>query len=276
MKTILVTGSSDGIGLATSQQLFSLGHKILVHGRNETRANYAIEQILAHSDLEAAAAAEKKRLIPVWGDLSEMSQVVGLAAQVQKVAPDLSVLINNAGVYMSERVLTKDKFEMTFAVNHLAVHLLTHHLMSLLKAQKQARVVTVSSMAHSKGHIQFDNLNGEKHFDGYEAYSASKLMNVLFTRCLAALNKNNSLTANCLHPGVIETKLLRAGFNIHGDSAEHGCRTSVCLATDPALDAVTGKYFVNCKEALASRSGQDDNLAVQLWKKTEEILKPWY
>ena len=273
MNVILVTGATDGIGLATARQLFELGHKIFVHGRNEKRAEFAIGQILAHAALKTAP--KSNRLVPVWGDLSEMSQVVSLARQVEALAPNLSVLINNAGVYMDKRVLSKDGFEMTFAVNHLAVHLLTHHLLSTLRNQNHARVVTVSSMAHSRGRIQFDNLNSEKHFDGHEAYATSKLMNILFTRCLAALNKDTSIRANSLHPGVIDTKLLRAGFSIRGDTIEQGCQTSVCLATDPELEMITGKYFVNCKETIPSRLGQDDNLAVQLWKKSEEILKPW-
>lgn len=270
---ILVTGGTDGIGLATCRSLFMLGHRILLHGRNENKANLAIEQILRPLNLKVGSA--HSQLMPVWGDLSEMSQVVALAHQVQQLAPDLSVLINNAGVYMKDRILTKDGFEMTFAVNQLAVYLLTQHLLPTLKKQKKGRVVTVSSIAHSKGHLDFDNLNSEKHFDSYDAYSASKLMNVLFTRCLAALNKGTGLTANCLHPGVIHTKLLRAGFNIQGDLAENGCLTSVYLATSPEVELVTGKYFVNCKETIASRLGQDDKLAVQCWTKLEEILKPW-
>ncbi len=271
---ILVTGGTDGIGLATCRNLFISGHRILLHGRNEKKANLAIEKILGVSGSKSGSSSSQ--IFPVWGDLSEMSQVVELAHQVQAKAPDLSVLINNAGVYMKDRVLTKDGFEMTFAVNQLAVHLLTHHLLPTLKTQRHSRVVTLSSVAHTRGHVDFDNLNSEKHFDGYDAYSASKLMNVLFTRCLAALNKGTGLTANCLHPGVIDTKLLRAGFNIQGEVPEAGCLTSVYLATSPEVESVTGKYFVNCQETIASRLGQDDKLAVQCWTKLEEILKPWF
>ena len=273
--TILVTGSTDGIGLATTKNLFSLGHKVLAHGRNEKKAREAIETIVSETDFDQKV--DRARLIPVWGDLSIMKEVVELAQQVKSQAPDLRVLLNNAGVYMKQKVLSKDHFEMTFCVNHLAAHLLTHHLLPLLKSQKSARIVTVTSIAHQRAQLQFDNLNGEKHFEGYDAYSTSKLCNILFTRCLAALLKNSShVTANCLHPGVIETKLLRAGFNIHGEDVDTGCELSVYLATDQAVAELTGGYYVHKVAAIPSRLAQDDNLAVSLWKKSEELLKPWY
>jgi len=273
MKTILVTGSTDGIGLATAKKLFVSGHRVVVHGRDEKKAKQALGQILTFGGLQADAKTDQ--IIPVWGDLSEMAQVVQLSEQVKKVAPELDVLINNAGVFMTTRVLSKDGFEMTFCVNHLAVHLLTRRLLDLLKSRPAARVVTVSSQVHSKGHLDFDNLNGEKHFDGYDAYANSKLCNILFTRDLAAFLKNTAVTSNCLHPGVIGTKLLRAGFNIQGDSPEQGAETPSYLAVHTAVGSTTGAYFVNSRLSYASRLGQDDTLAVKLWKKTEEILKPW-
>lgn len=273
MKTVLVTGSTDGIGLATARKLFLAGHRVLVHGRSEDKAKLTQGKILTFGGLEADKKTDL--LVPVWGDLSVMDQVVQLADQVKKVAPDLDVLINNAGVFMTSRVLSQDGFEMTFCVNHLATHLLTHHLIETLKARPSARVITVSSTTHQKGHLDFDNLNGEKHFDGYDAYSNSKLCNVLFTRDLAAFLKSTNVTSNCLHPGVIGTKLLKAGFNIQGDSPDVGAETSFFLALHPSVEKVTGAYFVNSKLSYASRLGQDDTLAVKLWKKTEDILKPW-
>ncbi|MEZ0390891.1 MAG: SDR family NAD(P)-dependent oxidoreductase [Pseudobdellovibrionaceae bacterium] len=266
MKTILVTGSTDGIGLATASQLVQRGHRVLIHGRNQEKAKLATSKVMTAGSGQA---------LPVWGDLSMMSEVVELANQVKKVGPELDILINNAGVYMNQKKLSKDGFEMTFCVNHLAVHLLTHELLPLLKTRPRARIVTVSSIAHQKGHLDFDNLNGQKHFDGYEAYSVSKLCNVLFTRALAAILKNSPITANCLHPGVIDTKLLHAGFQIQGDTTEKGSEGSIFLALDPTVESTTGGYFVNNKLTYPSRLAQDDNLTVQLWKKSEELLRPW-
>lgn len=270
MKTILVTGATDGIGLETAKQLFLLGHKIFVHGRNEMKAREAIGKILGSVSAEAHKLSNN--LETVHADLSDMNQVVKLAEEMKGRISSLDVLLNNAGVYMKQRVLTKDHFEMTFAVNHLSVFLLTHHLLPAVKASPQGRVVTVASTAHSRSPLEFDNLQSEKHFDSYEAYSNSKLANILFTRALAAQNKDGTLTANCLHPGVIGTKLLRAGFSMQGDSVAKGAETSVYLADSSDVIHVTGKYFTNRHETQPSKSALDDAAAVKLWKKSEELL----
>jgi len=273
MKTILVTGATDGIGLETARQLFEKGHKVFIHGRSEVKAREAIGKIMA----VASPAAHKNvdHLVTVHGDLSDMIQVVDLANQMKNLSPSLDVLINNAGVYMTQKVLTKDHFEMTFAVNHLAVFLLTHHLVPTLKVAADARVVTVSSMAHLGAHLDFDNLQSEKSFDGYKAYATSKLANILFTRAFAALNKHTNISANCLHPGVISTKLLHAGFTMKGDTVSKGAETSVYLADSLDVETVTGKYFVNRHEAVPSRAAQDDASAVKLWKKSEDLLQKY-
>jgi NAD(P)-dependent dehydrogenase (short-subunit alcohol dehydrogenase family) len=270
MQTILVTGATDGIGLETARQLFEKGHKVFVHGRSEAKAREAIGKIMAAASPEAHKMSGN--LNTVFGDLSDMTQVAQIAERMAEHVSALDVLINNAGVYMKQKVLTKDHFEMTFAVNHLAAFLLTRRLMPLLQKAPQARVVTVASIAHSRAALDFGNLQSEKHFDPYEAYANSKLANILFTRALAAQHKKENLTANCLHPGVIGTKLLRAGFNMQGDSVAKGAETSVYLATSPDVMHVTGKYFVNKHEALPSASALDDAAAVKLWKVSEDLL----
>lgn len=273
MKTILVTGSTDGIGFATAKKLFLSGQKVLVHGRSEERAKHAVSKLgiyIGDKDQQALS-----RVLPVWGDFTKMSEVVALARQVQKLAPDLDVLINNAGVYMNERVVTEDGFETTFAVNHLAPFLLTHHLLPVLQSRPSARILTVSSKAHTRARFDIDNLQGEKHFEPYEMYSSTKLFNILFTWCLAALLKDTKVTANSLHPGVIDTKLLHAGFSIQGEAVDRGAETPVFLATSPQVEGVTGSYFSSNTKVFPSRLAQDENTAVKLWKKTEELLQPW-
>jgi len=282
MKTILVTGSTDGIGMATARALYIRGHHVIVHGRDEERAKESAQLIQStppslenfRVDDQLIDSSQFGQLTSVWGDLSVMDQVVELAKQVNALGA-LDVLINNAGVYMNERVLSVDGFEMTFCVNHLAPFLLTHHLLPNLKSRANARIINVSSIAHGKGRILFDDLNCEKRFDAYAAYASTKMMSVLFTRALAAILKNTNVTANCLHPGVISTKLLKAGFNISGDSVEKGAETSVFLALEPALQDKNGCYFVNCHLTMPSRFASDDKMALQLWRKSEELLKPW-
>ena len=264
MKIVLVTGSTDGIGLETARQLLSRSMHVLVHGRNEKKAK--------HSAADLARRSSGAHITPVWGDFSRMSEVAALATQVNAVAPVLDVLINNAGVYSPRRIITVDGFELTMAVNHFAPYLLTRLIGPLLSKATAGRIVNVSSMAHQSGDIDLDDLTFERGFEGYSAYAASKLANILFTRALASRLANTGVTANCLHPGVIDTKLLHAGFDIRGASVESGAETSVYLATSERVANASGKYFVNCRETPTSRSARNDGLADALWTASEQLL----
>ncbi len=201
-----------------------------------------------------------------------MNEVVALAEQVRRFAPALDILINNAGIYARQHEITGDGFERTMAVNHFAPYLLTRLVGPLLSGAPAARVITVSSMAHQSGEIDLDDLASENDFDGYTAYANSKLANILFTRALAARLSGTKVTANCLHPGVIDTKLLHAEFNIKGASVAQGAKTSVFLAISEDVANVSGRYFDNCREATPSRRARDDRLGEALWMRSEELL----
>jgi NAD(P)-dependent dehydrogenase (short-subunit alcohol dehydrogenase family) len=262
MKTILVTGATDGIGLATAKELARQGHEVVLHGRNEGK--------LASARDVLHAVAPDVRTQMICADLSDLAAVARMAADLNERLPRLDVLINNAGVYMTHRETSHNGFEMTLAVNHLAHFLLTCLLLPLLKKSVSPRVVTVSSMVHSGGRIDFDDMNAERNFNGYHAYSNSKLANALFALELA--RREPWLMSNSLHPGVIGTKLLHAAFSMQGDTPEAGARTSVYLATSPEVAAVTGRYFVNCAVAAASSSAQDWQLAERLWAWSEQAV----
>lgn len=257
-RTVFVTGATDGIGRATARELARRGWRVLTHGRNEAKAR---------------AAADEIDGTPVWGDFSDLSAVVGIAQQVRATAPFLDALVNNAGIYASRHELTNDGFETTMAINHFAPFVLTHHLLESLRAAPSARIVNVSSMTHSGAKLDPADLNFARGWDAYGAYAASKLANLLFTRELARILARTAVTANALHPGVIGTKLLRAGFSINGDSAANGARTSVYLTDDPAVQGISGRYFVDCKEAAASRAACDDKLARKVWGATTAALQ---
>jgi NAD(P)-dependent dehydrogenase (short-subunit alcohol dehydrogenase family) len=262
-KTILVTGSTDGIGKQTALDLARTGATVILHGRSIDRCKAAqaeIQRLTGNADVQFVTA-----------DLALLADVRRLAETVKEKFPQLNVLINNAGVFMNERKLTMDGFEMTFAVNHLAPFLLTHLLLDVLKANAPARIVTVSSMAHQRGGVDFKNLQAEKRFDGYAAYSLSKLANVLFTVELAERLNGTSITANSLHPGVITTKLLAAGFNMSGASLAEGAETSVYLATSLEVDGVTGKYFVKKKISSPSPLSHDEKLLKEFWTVSEKL-----
>src|ERR1043166_7408815 len=228
MSVILVTGATDGIGLETAKQLVQRGADVVVHGRTTAKA----EAALAASGAKAALSA----------DLADLAQVRALAQSSEAWRVD--VLVNNAGTYSKRRTTTHDGRELTMAVNHDAPFLLTHLLLPLLK-----RVVNVSSIAHSRGRIDVDDIDMKRGWDGYGAYAASKLANVLFTVELA--KRHPEVLVSACHPGVVTTKLLRAGFNMNGpDSLADGAATSVFLACD-AVD-VSGRYYVRCMQSRAS------------------------
>lgn len=261
---ILVTGATDGIGRQTALELLRKGARVLVHGRTEQKA-VAVAETLAKD-------SGSSDVMVVSADLSSMSEVRRLANDVANRIDRLDVLLNNAGVFMSERRVTADGFEMTFAVNHLAPFLLTHLLLPQLKKSEQGRIVTVSSIAHSRGRIDFNDLTAAGYYHGYTAYAASKLANVLFAYEMARRIQGSSMTSNVLHPGVIATKLLRTGFGGGGGPLEEGAATSVRLALDPALAAVTGKYFADRREQVSSAMSHDRELQRRLYDVSAKLV----
>ncbi|HEU0188806.1 MAG TPA: SDR family NAD(P)-dependent oxidoreductase [Gallionella sp.] len=265
MKTILITGSTDGIGLETALQLALQGHELVLHGRNEEKVRRARNII--------QRAAPGAVLHTTHADLADLAAVALMAQDLAARLTKLDVLLNNAGVYMTRRVVSKDGFEMTLAVNYLAHFLLTVLLLPLLKKSPDPRVVTVSSIAHMRGRIDFDNLNGERHFDAYHAYANSKLADTLFANELA--RREPWLSSNSLHPGVIDTKLLHTGFNAKGDSVAVGARTSVYLANSSDVKGISGKYFDSCAAIQPAPLAENKQLAQQLCEWSKNVVHPW-
>ena len=167
---------------------------------------------------------------------------------------------------MTSRTLTADGYEMMFAVNHLAPFLLTHLLLDLLKRSAPSRVVTVASVAHMRARLDLDNLQGEKRFTAYGAYALSKLGNVLFTYELAERLRGSGVSAVCLHPGSVGTKLLREGFGgMSGVPVKQGADTPVFLASAGEVEGVTGRYFVRRKEEQPALLAGDSGTRRKFW-----------
>lgn len=259
---ILVTGATAGIGYQTALDLIRLGARVIVHGRSAARVDEA----------RRALEQEGGNVEGVAFELASLTSVRQGAEELARRFPRLDVLINNAGVFMNERVLTADGLEMTFQVNHLAPFLLTNLLLKGPLAGPRARVVNVSSIAHSRGRMRFEDLQLTRGFQGYSAYAQSKLANVLFTFELAGRLPPEQVTANCLHPGVVSTKLLTEGLGMSGsDSVEEGAETSVFLATSPEVEGVTGRYFARQREVRPAPQALDTDARQKLWEISEQL-----
>ncbi len=261
-KTILITGSTDGIGRQAAFVMAAKGNRVIVHGRNPQKCTDTVQWI--------REGTENKATEWICADLSSLNEIRGMAEEITQRFKRLDVLINNAGVFQRTRTLSRDGYELTFAVNHLAHFLLTGLLLNLLLSSSPARIVTVSSMAHASA-IDFDDLQGEVSYSGYQAYAMSKLANILFTFELAERLKGKNIAVNCLHPGVIDTKLLHAGWGLGGAPVSVGADVLVYLATAPETESVTGKYFSDKQIQEPAAIAYDDGVRKKLWEISERL-----
>jgi len=262
-KTILITGSTDGIGKRTALELAKLGHEIIIHGKNKELGN-SIKDEISNESLNS-------KIHYLNADFQNFNNIKSLSEEICTKFNKLDVLINNAGVFENQKIILDNGLEKTFMVNYMSAFYLTKLLFDLLKNTDESRIVNVSSMAQA-GTMDFDNLNGEKYFDPYNAYSLSKLENVLFTYKLARTTTEKWPTVNCLHPGVISTKLLHAGWGIGGSSLDYGAQTSIYLAISPELKNIGSKYFINSQERKSSAISYDKKIQDRLWEISENIL----
>jgi NAD(P)-dependent dehydrogenase (short-subunit alcohol dehydrogenase family) len=267
----VVTGANRGIGRATAEGLAELGAKLILVCRSKEAGESVAHEIAVESSL-----------IPdvVTADLSSQASLRQAAADLQGRYPRLHVLINNAGVIPRRREVTVDGLEMQLAVNHLAYFLLTNLLLPQLKAGVPARIINVSSGAHTHAGIDFDDLQAERAYDPKEVYSRSKLANILFTYELARRLRGTGVTANCLNPGVVATRMLadymgaasEAGLgSTFGAKPEEGAETSIYLASSAEVEGVTGKYFERKQARRSSRESYDEAPARRLWETSERL-----
>jgi NAD(P)-dependent dehydrogenase (short-subunit alcohol dehydrogenase family) len=261
---ILVTGATDGIGRETARELARRGARVLVHGRDPARA----EAVVAELRTLVSATPD-----PVVADLASFAAIRAMAARLNAEGHQLSVLLHNAGVFMKKRERSVDGFEMTLAVNHLAPFLLTHLVLESAVGDHLQRIVNVSSMAHTRGHVDLEDLQMLREtFDGYSAYASSKLANVLFTVELARRVAHRKIAVNALHPGVTSTKLLTEGFEMQGrDSLADSAATSVKLALEPEFAEATGGYYMHGRLTEAHPAAKDHELTRHFYEKSAEL-----
>lgn len=274
-KICLITGSTSGIGKVTALELAKLGATVVMVSRDRGRGEAARSELAARSGNGAIDL--------LIADLSSQAAIHQLAQEFKSRYDRLHVLVNNAGAVNTRRALTVDGLETTFAVNHLAYFLLTNLLLDVLKAGAPARIVSVSSGAHTSGTIRFDDLQGRRRYSAFGAYGQSKLANILFTYELARRLAGTGVTANCLHPGGVATGFGRNNggaigllFRLIGPllrTPEQGAETVVYLASAPEVEGVSGKYFVDKRETRSSAESYDQAIARRLWQVSAELTK---
>ncbi|MDH3812522.1 MAG: SDR family NAD(P)-dependent oxidoreductase [Gammaproteobacteria bacterium] len=268
-RTALVTGCNSGLGLETMRVLAMRGAHVIGAARTGEKA-------------ETACASVEGKTTPLIVELTDLPGIVTAAAQVAAMDTPIDMLVLNAGIMALQELRTANGVEMQFAVNHLGHFLLANRLLEQVVAADAGRVVVVSSRAHgwapTEG-IQFDNLDGSRGYDPWQAYGQSKVANGLFSRELARRLADTNATSNSLHPGVIDTNLSRHlpprdpdADTSHLKSIPQGTATQCYVATSPDLDRVTGYYFSDCNPAEPKATMQDDDMAAKLWAVSEELV----
>jgi NAD(P)-dependent dehydrogenase (short-subunit alcohol dehydrogenase family) len=277
-KTVVITGANSGIGKETAVALARAGARTVITARHGGRGQEAVADIGTRSGSDAVEL--------VVFDLSDLGSVRSGATAILELCPSIDVLVNNAGLVLSDRRQTVDGFESTFAINHLGPFLLTQLLFNRITASAQGRIVNVSSTAHNSARqgLDFDDLQSATGYSAMRVYGKSKLANIYSTTELARRLEGTPATANCLHPGVVasgfgrdsDTKgIVAFGLKVIEPfvlSAEKGARTSVYLASSPEVAGVSGKYFIKCKQHRTSKAAHDENAAQRLWEASEKLI----
>lgn len=285
-KVVIITGATSGIGQVAAESLAKMGARIVQIARDRERGEAAVRRL---RELNPAAPHSIH-----YADLSSISEMKRVAAEIAYAEPRVDVLINNAGALFGTYQPTAEGLERTFALNHMSYFVLTHGLRERLLASAPARVVSTSSDAHAVGALDFDDLQSVKTYSnkslgewlrfggpGFKVYGRSKLCNILFTRELARRLGSTGVTANCLHPGFVATRfgdetggLMSFSIGIAKRFAltpEQGAETIIYLASSPEVAKVSGQYFHKCRPATPSAAAQDDTAAQRLWQASAEL-----
>ena len=270
-KTVIITGANGGIGKQTALELARRGARIILACRESPKSQAAHEELLA---TVPSARLELRAL-----DLSSFESIRNFAGEISRDIDRIDVLLNNAGIMPKQLQMTEDGFEAQIGVNHLGHYLLTRLLLPKLQAGNEARIIHVSSMLHTRGNIDFENFRGEKGYKTFDAYYQSKLANILFSNELARRLEGSPVTSNALHPGGIQTDIMRDNnFLIRWVTrmmfkpVTEGAKTSVMLASDPEFASVSGRYFDQCEEKPPGAKALDPELAGLLWKRSAELV----
>ncbi|PJZ70961.1 short-chain dehydrogenase [Leptospira perolatii] len=276
MKKVVITGATDGIGKATARGLAERGWEILLVARNPKKAEATIEEI--------SAKTGNKKISYVTCDLSSLKEVAKASKEISKKFPKIDALINNAGLISPERQTSKDGYELTFAVNHLAHVLLTEKLLPRLKAAGSSRILILTSKLYGNAKPDPNDWQKTKKYTWLGAYCDSKLFNLYYMQDLFERLKKTKITVNAIHPGVVNTELSRDFGGILGSiynsvknlffiTPEKSALDLIYLTDAPGMEGVSGQYFENRKQVKYKGLALDTNLKQKLLEETKKFLK---
>jgi retinol dehydrogenase 12 len=274
-KVCMVTGATSGIGLETAKALAQQSATVVIVGRNPQKGSSTatrLQKESGNSSIEFLLA-----------DLSIQAQIQQLAQQFNRRYSRLDVLVNNAGAIFLKRQISADGIEMTFAVNHLNYFLLTHLLLETLKNSAPSRIVNVSSDMQKNAQINFDDIEQERKYSSFGAYSQSKLAIIMFTYELARRLEGTQVTANAVHPGFAATNIGRNNgwigkiavplLKLVAMSPRKAAQTSIHTASSPEVENITGKYFMRKKPVLSNPISYDEAATQRLWEISTKMTR---
>jgi NAD(P)-dependent dehydrogenase (short-subunit alcohol dehydrogenase family) len=269
-KVCLVTGANGSIGKYTALGLAQRGATVVMVCRNRAKGEAAQREIISVSGNEHVDL--------LIADMSSLVSVRQLAQDVLARYPQVHVLINNAGGMLSKRTVTVDGLETTWAANYVGPFLLTRLLLDRLKASAPARIVNVGSVVHKVGKLNFNDLQGERHYSGTSAYGQAKLAVIMSSYDLARRLEGTGVTVNVLHPGGVQNDYFGQGvfaklLKLVLLTPEQGAQTSIYLATSPDVESISGKYFTKSKVATSSKRSHDEEMQKRLWDVTEDMIE---
>jgi len=269
-RTILITGSTDGLGKEVARRLAVQGWHVLLHGRNPDKGNAVLTELIEGTG--------NSNLAYFNADLASLAEVKQLSESVVSFTKHLDVLVNNAGIGPrtpdSTRTLSRDGVELFFAVNYLAGYLLTRELLPLLKVSAPSRIINVSSLAQAP--VRFGDVMLEENYDDGFAYRQSKLAQILHTNDLTDLLTGTGVTANSLHPATLMSTKMVSDSTVLPDSmttVEDGADALERLITSEALKSQSGLYFDSLDEARADDQAYDANARSELRQLSEELVQ---
>ena len=273
-KNIIITGATDGIGLAAAKSIAKKGYHVSLVGRNPDKGKKALEAIIEYSGNENLDFFEC--------DLSLVANVKDLADRIKQKHSKIDVLLNNAGGADKTKQITSEGLEKTFATNQMNYFVLSTELLNILSESNDGRIVNVASNAHIGAEVDYANINSEKSFSAWTSYCVSKLMNIMFTYQLSSMQ--DRVSVNVLHPGFVDTNIagnegnlikyiVKFGAKMFARTVDNGADSSIYLSTSDEVKGVSGKYFFKCREIKSSRASYNQEDWKKVWDLCEDYKK---